>query len=133
MKRFFVLYSVFLISGCPGPGDRMPETVYADVKLKDNSPCVLYPAKLGDRITSIQIYNEMDEPFRKLFDDSPFQPAYGQCLPMFGYHFNPGKSYVIYYGLDNDSAERQKLIQADFAIDNESKVINKEHGDKNIP
>ncbi|BFO08525.1 hypothetical protein GGER_10350 [Serratia rubidaea] len=74
MKIFFIICPILLISGCPGPGDRMPEAVYADVKLKDNSPCVLYPAKLGDRITSIQIYNEMDVPFRKLFDDSPFTP-----------------------------------------------------------
>ena len=125
MKIFFIICPILLISGCPGPGDRMPEAVYADVKLKDNSPCVLYPAKLGDRITSIQIYNEMDFPFRKLFDDSPFYPVDGQCLPTFGYHFNSGKSYVVYYGLDNDSAERQKLIQANFSIGNESKVINK--------
>lgn len=112
MKIFFIICFILLISGCPGPGDRLPETLHADVTLKGNSPCILYPAKLGERITSIQIASETDKPFSKLFDDSPFYPVSSQCLPTFDYHFNADKEYVVYYGLDND--KRQRLIQATF-------------------
>ncbi|MHC5175897.1 putative T6SS immunity periplasmic lipoprotein [Serratia rhizosphaerae] len=124
MKEFFIICSILLLSGFPGSGDRLPETLYADVKIEGNAPCVLYPVNLGDRITSIQITSEKEASFRKLFDDVPFRIVSGQCLPTFGYHFKNDRNYVVYYGLDNDKSKRQKLIQANFYIGNLNYAVN---------
>ncbi|WP_418948028.1 putative T6SS immunity periplasmic lipoprotein [Serratia rubidaea] len=111
-ENIFIICSILIISGCSDPGDRLPETLHADVTLKGNSPCILYPTKLGERITSIQIASETDNSFSKLFDNSPSYSVSSQCLPTFDYHFNVDKECVVYYGLDND--KRQRLIQTTF-------------------
>lgn len=95
---------------------QVPETQQANVKLKGNEPCIVYSVKPGDCITSIQIGGEGVDGFSHLFDNKPFYPTDGTCLPTFGYSFKNNKHYVIYYGLDNSVVGRQKLIQANFAI-----------------
>lgn len=53
MKDKILLASVFILTGCPGPGDRMTERESTSVIIKDNQVCVVSPLKSEERITAI--------------------------------------------------------------------------------
>lgn len=116
MTRLLLLCSFFLLAGCPGPGDRLPDMQLSQVTFVGNQPCITYPVASGDRITSIQIGSTDSDSFRQMFDENPLYPASGDCLPTFSYRFEANKSYTVYYSLDNDNRERQKIIEAHFTI-----------------
>jgi len=71
MKGKILLASVFILSGCPGPGDRMTERESTSVIIKDNQVCVVSPLKSEERVTAIQINSDKNDTLHKVFDDKP--------------------------------------------------------------
>lgn len=116
MKECLLLCSIAFLMGCAGSGDHLPDIQNANVDLKGMEPCLTYTVTPGDRISSIQIGSKSGESdsFRKNFSQKPFSPKRGQCLPVFGYHFVPGKHYTVYYSVDNASHKRERIIQGSF-------------------
>ncbi|WLI77802.1 hypothetical protein Q5705_04385 [Kosakonia sp. H02] len=118
MRKLLLLCPLSLLAGCPGVGDRLPDTQNAEVRLKGTTPCITYAVKPGDHISYVQIGSKSGESdsFRKSLNEQAFTPASGKCLPTFGYRFESGKQYVVYYSVDNDNRKRERIIQADFAL-----------------
>lgn len=115
MKRIFCCLSLFLLAGCPGPGDRIAEKVTASVRYEGETVCITYPVKPGDRITSIQIGSDVGGEFYRVFKDNRVTPQAGDCLPVLDYPFEKDKNYTVYYTLNNDSHTRNLVIQANVA------------------
>ncbi|WP_256852181.1 putative T6SS immunity periplasmic lipoprotein [Pantoea sp. Fr+CA_20] len=118
MKGKILLASVFLLTGCPGPGDRMTERESATAMLKDNQVCVVSPLKSGERITAIQINGDKSDTLHKIFDDKPVYVAKGECLPLFGFTFTPGERYSVAYDVI-DTKSQSHLVTAEFSTQTE--------------
>ncbi|ELY2766374.1 hypothetical protein SMC44_001868 [Cronobacter malonaticus] len=120
-----------MLAGCPGPGDRLPDKVPAQVTFSGNNVCITYPVTPGDYITSVQIGSEQDDFIYDVFNDKPVHPAGNQCLPVFGYHFKANKNYTLHYGLNNKEYDFRKLIHAEFVFpDNRSANTDKNNQQK---
>lgn len=116
MNKTLWLIPLFLLTGCPGPGDRMVKKIPAEVTTKENHLCITYAVKPGDRITSLQIGSESGETWYEVFNDKPVLPRSGECLPTWNYPFAKSKTYTLFYGLSNDSQPHKQLIQASFTF-----------------
>ncbi|EOI5780024.1 putative T6SS immunity periplasmic lipoprotein [Cronobacter malonaticus] len=116
IRKSVTLFPLFLLAGCPGPGDRLPDKVPAQVTFSGNNVCITYPVTPGDYITSVQIGSDQDDFVYEVFNDKPVHPARNQCLPLFEYHFKANKNYTLYYGLNNKEYDFQKLIHAAFVF-----------------
>jgi len=68
-KNFFA--AVFLLTGCPGPGDRMTERESTSAIIKNSQVCVVSPLKSEERVTAIQIKSDKNDTLHKVFDDKP--------------------------------------------------------------
>ena len=71
MKNKMLLGVVFLLTGCPGPGDRMVDRESTTAFIKDNQVCVVSPLEPQERITAIQINSDNSDSLHKFFDDKP--------------------------------------------------------------
>ncbi|MCF8582242.1 hypothetical protein L2X67_20760 [Enterobacter ludwigii] len=105
---------VFLLTGCPGPGDRMVDRESTKTFIKDNHVCVVSPLEPQERITAIQINSDKSDSFHNVFDDKPVYVPKGECLPVFGFKFTSGKRYSIAYEVQSDKSVSH-LITADFS------------------
>jgi len=122
MKGKILLASVFLLTGCPGPGDRMTERESTTAMIKDNQVCVVSPLKSGERITAIQINGDKNDTLHKIFDDKPVYVAKGECLPLFGFTFTPGERYSVAYDVI-DTKSQSHLVTAEFSTQTVKGVI----------
>ncbi|VEB95367.1 Uncharacterised protein [Cedecea lapagei] len=123
MRKYLLAAAVFLLAGCPGPGDRMVPRQSADVVTKGHSVCVVSPLGSEERITAVQINEEQGNALHKTFDDAPVYVARGDCLPVFGFTFSPGKKYSVAYDVKSDSYSSH-LVTTEFSTaENASGVI----------
>lgn len=118
MKNKMLLGVVFLLTGCPGPGDRMVDRESTTALIKDNQVCVVSPLEPQDRITAIQINSDNSGSLHKIFDDKPVYVPKGECLPVFGFKFTPGERYNFAYDVLSDKSESH-LVTAEFSYPNE--------------
>ena len=123
MKNKMMLGVVFLLTGCPGPGDRMMERESTAAFIKDKQVCVVSPLEPQERITAIQINSDKSNSdksnsLHKVFDDKPVYVPKGECLPVFGFKFTTGEPYYFAYGVQSDKAESH-LVTADFSYPKE--------------
>lgn len=65
MKNMMMLGVVFLLTGCPGPDDRMVERESTTAFIKDKQVCVVSPLEPQERITAIQINSDKATLFTK--------------------------------------------------------------------
>ena len=70
MKKVMLLMP-FLLTGCPGPGDRFTPGAATTVILKGSSVCALSIMKSGEKLTAVEIYSSKDEPVFIQFNDKP--------------------------------------------------------------
>lgn len=71
MKYKMLLGVVFILTGCPGPGDRMVDRESSTALIKDNQVCVLSPLEPQERITAIQINSDNSDSLHKILMTSP--------------------------------------------------------------
>ncbi|WP_105596749.1 putative T6SS immunity periplasmic lipoprotein [Cronobacter turicensis] len=118
MKVYLSGYSLVLLAGCAGPGDRLPDIQTGQVEINGNTPCITYAVKPGDRLSFVEIANHGGEgdSFRKSVSEEAVYPQQGQCLPTLGYHFESGDKYAAYYSLDNPRDERERIIEVNFSM-----------------
>lgn len=109
-----LLSVVFLLTGCPGPGDRMVDRESTTVSIIDNKVCVVSRLEPQERITAIQINSDKSGSLHKIFDDKPVYVPKGECLPVFGFTFTPGEQYIFAYDVQSEQSESH-LVTANFA------------------
>jgi len=118
MKNKMLLSVVFLLTGCPGPGDRMVERESTTAFLKGNEVCVVSPLEPQEKITAIQINSDKSNSLHNVFDDKPVYVPKGECLPVFGFKFTKGERYYFAYGVQSDKS-LSHLVTADFSYPKE--------------
>ncbi len=115
IKKCILLIAVLLLSGCPGPGDRMVERESTTAIIKNNNVCVVSPLNQNEKITAVQINSDKSSLLHKIFDDSPIYVAKGECLPLFGVTFEPGQRYTMAYNVDSGNTASH-LVMSEFSI-----------------
>lgn len=118
MKKRMLLAVVFLLTGCPGPGDRMVDRESTTVFIKDDHVCVVSPLKPQERITAIQINSDNSNSLHQIFDDKPVYVPKGECLPVFGFKFTAGERYSFAYNIQSEKSESH-LVTAEFSYPKE--------------
>jgi hypothetical protein len=118
MKKSMLLAGVILLTGCPGPGDRMVDRESTTALIKDNQVCVVSPLEPQERLTAIQINSDNSDPLHKIFDDKPVYVPKGECLPVFGFKFTSGERYNFAYDVQSDKSESH-LVTAEFSYPKE--------------
>lgn len=118
MKNKMMLGVVFLLTGCPGPGDRMVERESTTAFIKDKQVCVVSPLEPQERITAIQINSDKSNSLHKIFDDKPVYIPKGECLPVFGFKFTTGERYYFACDVQYDKSASH-LVTADFSYPKE--------------
>ncbi|EPE7489845.1 putative T6SS immunity periplasmic lipoprotein [Cronobacter universalis] len=118
MKEHLLKFSLILLAGCAGPGDRLPDIQPGHVEMNGKTPCITYAVKAGDRLSFIEIANHSsaDDSFQKSEREEAVYPQQGECLPTLGYHFESGNKYVAYYSVDNAGNERERIIEVNFLM-----------------
>ncbi|MEE4484627.1 putative T6SS immunity periplasmic lipoprotein [Serratia ficaria] len=116
MGKYVILTAVFILTGCPGPGDKMVSRIPTSVTVKDNGICVLSPMKSGEKITAVQIYSDAGDKLIKMLEDEPAYIDNGECLPVFDYAFHSGRHYSIAYDVEALNRDDSHLITAEFSI-----------------
>lgn len=119
MNKFILIAAVFLLTGCPGPMDPVPQEYPAQARLVSNQMCITVPAKAGDKIFSVQFGTESGREVYKTFGqpDQQLPVVQGQCLPTFDFQFRPGDRYAVYYKLTNPQTGPGKLFAARFSLE----------------
>jgi hypothetical protein len=118
MKNRMLLAVVFLLTGCPGPGDRVVDRESTTAFIKDNHVCVISPLEPQERITAIQINSDKSDSLHKIFDDKPVYVPKGECLPVFGFKFTSGERYTFAYDVQSEKLESH-LVTAEFSYPKE--------------
>ncbi|ARD62754.1 hypothetical protein Y71_23610 [Kosakonia radicincitans DSM 16656] len=118
MKNKMLLGVVFLLMGCPGPGDRMVGRESTTAFIKNNQVCVVSPLEPQERITAIQINSDNSDSLHKIFDDKPVYVPKGECLPVFGFKFTSGERYNFAYDVQSDKSGSH-LITAELSYPKE--------------
>ena len=118
MKNKMMLGAVFLLTGCPGPGDRMVDRESTTAFIKDKQVCVVSPLEPQERITAIQINSTKSNYLHKVFYDKPIYVPIGECLPVFGFKFTTGEHYYFAYDIQSDKS-MSHLVTADFSYPKE--------------
>ena len=93
MKSVMLLAVIFLITGCPGPGDRSVDREPTAAFMRGKTVCVLSSLEPEERITAVQIRGGNGDVLHKDFDDEPVYVPRGDCLPVFGFKFTSGERY----------------------------------------
>jgi len=114
MKNKMLLGVVFLLTGCPGPGDRMVDRESTTAFIKDNQVCVVSPLEPQERITAIQINSDNSDSLHNIFDDKPVYVPKGECLPVFGFKFTPDRHgethfHCVWYRIQNEKNENKSV------------------------
>lgn len=118
MKKYMLIAAVFLLTGCPGPGDRMVDRESTTAVIRDDNVCIVSLLNPGEKITAIQVNSDKRSYLNKTFDNSPVYVAKGECLPLFDFTFTPGEKYSIAYDVKSNEAEYH-LVTADVAIESD--------------
>lgn len=115
MKKHLLIAMLFLLTGCPGHGDRIVPRVTAKTIIKDNNVCIVSNINPEEKITSVQIYSDASDRFIRTFDSNPVYMMQEECLPVFNYVFSTGKRYSVFYNVTTPQAGSY-LITADFSL-----------------
>ncbi|MDF7680919.1 hypothetical protein PT300_10145 [Enterobacteriaceae bacterium ESL0689] len=115
MKKYSLFIALFLLTGCPGPGDRMVASEHATAIIKDNQVCVISPLQPSERITAVQIYSHKSSLLINFFDDKPIYVTKGQCLPLFNLIPQPGLYYFIYWNISAPKVA-DHLVESSFSV-----------------
>ncbi len=114
-KKYSIIAVAFLLSGCPGPGDRIPPKEPANVALRDGLICITAPVYTGEFVSSIQVSDGKDNNLLKTFANNSVNVVNGQCLPTFGYGFKKGHTYTAYYTIEKNAVEHGRYLTVEFS------------------
>lgn len=114
-KNYSVIAVAFLLVGCPGPGDRIPPKEPANVTLKDNQVCITAPVYPGEFVSSAQFSDGENNNLLKTLEHDPVYVANGQCLPTFGYDFQKGHTYTVFYTIEKNATDSGRYLSAEFS------------------
>ena len=123
-KNYSVIVVAFLLSGCPGPGDRIPPKEPANVTLKDNQICITAPVYPGEFVSSVQFSDGQNNNLLKTLEHDPVYVANGQCLPTFGYDFQKGHTYTVFYTIEKNATDSARYLSAVFSTKNGLQQMN---------
>lgn len=111
------LFSIFLLSGCPGQGDRLTPSETTKAKLISNDVCFNVPES-EDFQPSIIIIAPRKTPHKERWyrENPPLEVRNGSlCIPPTFYSFTPDTPYIVEYLLtslskSNSGASRHVVV-----------------------
>lgn len=115
MNKYILLVAVFLLSGCPGPMDRLVSREYATTVIKNNQVCVISPLRPDEQITAVEISSSKSNLLFETFADKPIYIAKGECLPLFNIIPQPGLRHSIYWTVISPKADFH-LVETRFSV-----------------
>ena len=118
MEKKLIFATIFILTGCPGPGDRLIPRTETTVVVNDNSVCALSIMKPGEKMTAMDVYSSKGEPVFIRFYDKPLYIPHGQCLPLFGTTFDYGTKYTVAW--DIHTADGMYMLTAEFTLSTDS-------------
>ncbi|UNK29949.1 hypothetical protein MNO11_09520 [Serratia plymuthica] len=118
MKKITILTITLLLTGCPAHQDPMVVEYPAQVTIKGSNVCISTTQKDWKYITSVQLYSESGQSLLKTFADPVTSPiaVEGECLPIFGFKFEPENTYTAYYSLQKSDANNERTFAARFSL-----------------
>lgn len=123
-KNYSVIVVAFLLSGCPGPGDRIPPKEPANVTLKDNQICITAPVYPGEFVSSVQFSDGQNNNLLKTLEHERVYVTNGQCLPTFGYDFQKDHTYTVFYTIEKNATDSGRYLSAVFSTKNGLEQMN---------
>ncbi|WP_208715811.1 putative T6SS immunity periplasmic lipoprotein [Pantoea cypripedii] len=117
-KNYVIIAATVLLSGCPGPGDRIPPKEPANVAIRDNLVCITAPIQTGEYVSAVQISDGEDNHLLRTLAKKPIDVTNGQCLPTFGYDFKRGHTYTAYYTIEKNDIDSGRYLSVVFSTFN---------------
>ncbi|QKJ87878.1 hypothetical protein PMPD1_2942 [Paramixta manurensis] len=117
-KKFTIVAMAFLLSGCPGPMDRLPVDKPANVTMRDKQVCITVPTESGEYIASVEISDGENNNLDKTLNEKPITVSAGECLPVFNYDFKPDRTYTAHYAVAKSRTERSHYFSVEFTVNN---------------
>lgn len=115
INKYILLIPVFLLTGCPGPMDRMMSREYTTAIIKNNQVCVISPLQPNQRIIAVEINSNKSNILREIFIKNPIYVAKGECLPLLNITPQPGLQYSISWNISVPNADAY-LVTSHFSI-----------------
>lgn len=118
VMKIYLLAALALLTGCCGRSGNVPETRQAVTVLQENQPCITYAASPGDILLSAEFIRESgkgDNFYKSLISSRPVITK-GECLPVFGFHFEPAEQYNAYYLISNLNHPRKLILKSVFTL-----------------
>ncbi|WP_261429545.1 putative T6SS immunity periplasmic lipoprotein [Serratia quinivorans] len=118
MKKIIVFIITLLLTGCPAHQDPMVVEHPAQVTIKGSDICISTAQNDWKYITSVQLYSESGQRFFKTFADPVTRPiaVKGECLPIFGFKFEPENTYTVYYSLEKSDTNSERTFATRFSL-----------------
>ncbi|MGY5958655.1 putative T6SS immunity periplasmic lipoprotein [Kosakonia sp. BK9b] len=121
-EKSMLLLAVLMLTGCPGPGDRLPDRESAQVGVKENAVCIVYPVQPGDLIDHLEFHDQSGKAFYAEPGDGDFHPAAGHCLRTYGQDLRPAQAYALHYGVSNPQVP-YRFVSAVFTTSYDDKGV----------
>ncbi|MBB1199836.1 hypothetical protein EGM70_05925 [Enterobacteriaceae bacterium 89] len=123
---FLSFFCLLVLTGCPGPGDRMRMDETTLVEKRGDSICM--------SITNAQDYQPVDMAINlrgtpskeKDFNFSPGLNIIGGvlCIPSSYYHFTSGKKYIVEFVLHSSRVDEPRSFVVGVGVDNDNGIYN---------
>ena len=112
MRKLLLIISAFLMSGCPGPGDYYHPDYPAQVKIKDNRPCVTVQPEGDEKVRAVLIHEMPGMTRERLFAPPPYTLRSGECLDIATYPFRLNTVYIVAATLVSDEKYKRGRFPA---------------------
>lgn len=112
MHKLFLVISIFLISGCPGPGHYPNPDYPAQVTIRDDKPCVTVQPEGDEEVYAIHIYEMAGMAREKLFMPISYVIRADECLNIAAYPFRLDTAYVVVTNLVSEKKYKRRIYPA---------------------
>ena len=94
MKRIFIVFFPFFLSGCPSTADIHHDSYPARVELQQTSLCLRGSPENDEKLEAVSFYRKDKSDEKEiLFFDRLLLLTHEQCVPIPEYQFIPGVNY----------------------------------------
>ncbi|WP_343645674.1 putative T6SS immunity periplasmic lipoprotein [Enterobacter sp.] len=123
---FLSFFCPLILTGCPGPGDRMRMDQTTLVELRGDNVCMSIRDSQDYQPVDMAINPRGTPSKEKKFDVAPaLNLVDGRlCIPPSYYHFTSGKKYIVEFVLHSPSIDEPRSFVVAVGVSNDNKVYN---------